>query len=139
MDKFDQAIIDHLSRNARQPINAIAETIGLSRSAVNERIRKLEQQGTIKGYTLRLGASLARQDIAAYFELTFRPFDLAAIKQQIQSIPEVRQAHALSGNTDVLVFVEASSMEQLSRVRQTLAELSQLEKIVTSTALERLV
>ncbi|WP_028468245.1 Lrp/AsnC family transcriptional regulator [Neptunomonas japonica] len=139
MDKFDSAILDLLAQNARQPLAAIGESIGLSRTAVNDRIRKLESQGVICRYTIERGDIQEQQSVCAYFELTFRPFDLPAVKQSIKAIVEVRQAHALSGATDVLVFVEARSMERLTHVRQQLAELPQLEKIVTSTALEQLV
>ncbi|MGY8868879.1 MAG: Lrp/AsnC family transcriptional regulator [Pseudomonadales bacterium] len=139
MDKFDSAILDLLAQNARQPFAAIGESIGLSRTAVNDRVRKLESQGVICRYTIERGYTQEQQSVCAYFELTFRPFDLAAVKKEIKAIVEVRQAHALSGTTDVLVFVEARSMERLTQVRQQLAELPQLEKIVTSTALEQLV
>jgi DNA-binding Lrp family transcriptional regulator len=139
MDKFDNAILDLLSINARQPFAAIGESIGLSRTAVNDRIRKLESQGVISRYTIERGDTLEQQGVCAYFELTFRPFDLPVVREEIKAIMEVRQAHALSGATDVLVFVEARSMERLTQVRQQLAELPLLEKIVTSTALEQLV
>jgi len=139
MDKFDHAILDLLTQNARQSVAAIGNSVGLSRTAVNDRIRKLEDKGVIRRYTLELGNTLEEQKICAYFELTFRPFDLLAVKQQLTSITEIRQAHALSGSTDVLVFVEAPSMERLNQVRQQLAELPNLDKIVTSTALEQLV
>ncbi len=139
MDKFDHAIIDLLSQNSRQSVAAIGNTVGLSRTAVNDRIRKLEDRGIIRKYTLELGSDLKGQKVSAYFELTFRPFDLQTVKQQFELIPEVCQAHALSGSTDVLLFVEAGSMERLTRIRQQLADLPDLEKIVTSTALEQLV
>lgn len=139
MDKFDQAIIDLLTQNARQSVAAIGDSIGLSRTAVNERIRKLEEKGVIRRYTVELGLESQEQTICAYFELTFRPFDPVAVKQQLQAIPEIRQAHALSGSTDVLLFVQARSMERLNHVRQQLSGLDHLEKIVTSTAMEQLV
>jgi len=139
MDKFDQAIIDLLMENSRQPVAAIGDAIGLSRTAVNDRIRKLEEQGIIRRYTIELGETDQQLKLSAYFELTFRPFDLVAVKRNIAAIPEIRQAHALSGSTDVLVFVETRSMERLNQVRQQLADLPQLDKIVTSTALEQLV
>lgn len=139
MDKFDHAILELLMQNARQPVAAIGNNIGLSRTAVNDRIRKLEDKGVIRRYTLELGNTLEEQKICAYFELTFRPFDLQAVKQHLQAIVEIRQAHALSGSTDVLVFVEAPSMERLNQVRQQLAELPNIDKVVTSTALEQLV
>ncbi|MAC47184.1 Lrp/AsnC family transcriptional regulator [Oceanospirillum beijerinckii] len=139
MDKFDQAIIDLLTQNARQPVAAIGDTIGLSRTAVNERIRKLEEKGVIRRYTIELGHESQEQALCAYFELTFRPFDPIAVKQQLQAIPEIRQAHALSGSTDVLLFVQTRSMERLNQVRQQLSSLANLDKLVTSTAMEQLV
>jgi len=139
MDKFDHEILNLLSQNARLSVTAIGDQIGLSRTAVNERIRKLEEQGTIQRYTIELGEGLSEQKISAYFELTFHPFDLETVKASLQQIPEIRQAHALSGNTDVLLFVEARSMERLTQVRTQLGELQDLEKLVTSTALQQLV
>lgn len=139
MDKFDRAILDLLVTNARQSVAAIGEHIGLSRTAVNERIRKLEDRGVIRGYTIELGRETKEQMVSAYFELTFRPFDLPTVKRNMQTIPEIKQAHALSGSTDVLLFVEAPSMERLVQVRQRLASLPDLDKIVTSTVLEQMV
>ena len=139
MDKFDREILNLLTQNARQSVTAIGEVIGLSRTAVNERIRKLEDLGVIQRYTIEVGDQAQQQKVCAYFEMTFRPFDLKAVKNSIQAISEIRQAHALSGATDVLVYVEARSMERLMQVRQQLAELQHLEKIVTSTALEQMV
>lgn len=139
MDKFDREILNLLTQNARQSVTAIGEVIGLSRTAVNERIRKLEDLGVIQRYTIEVGDHSQQQNVCAYFEMTFRPFDLKAVKESIQAISEIRQAHALSGATDVLVYVEARSMERLMQVRQQLAELEHLDKIVTSTALEQMV
>ena len=139
MDKFDREILNLLTQNSRQSVTAIGEVIGLSRTAVNERIRKLEELGVIQRYTIEVGDQTQQQQVCAYFEMTFRPFDLKAVKENIQAISEIRQAHALSGATDVLVYVEARSMERLMQVRQQLAELEHLDKIVTSTALEQMV
>ena len=138
MDKFDREILNLLTQNARQSVTAIGEVIGLSRTAVNERIRKLEDLGVIQRYTIEVGDQAQQQKVCAYFEMTFRPFDLKTVKDSIQAISEIRQAHALSGATDVLVYVEARSMERLMQVRQQLAELEHLDKIVTSTALEQM-
>ncbi|MCZ2720164.1 Lrp/AsnC family transcriptional regulator [Marinomonas sp. 15G1-11] len=139
MDKFDKAILELLSQNARQPVASIGEAIGLSRTAVNDRIRKLEDKGVIQRYTIELGKDQQTSHVNAYFELTFRPFDLVEIKRLLRMIPEIKQAHALSGVTDVLLYVEAHSMERLSHVRCLLSDLPNLEKVITSTAFERIV
>ena len=136
MDKFDQAILEKLSENARQPIASIGDAIGLSRTAVNDRIRKLEQNGIIARYTIDRGDQPAAA-ICAYFELTFRPFLPEQVKKAIRNIPAIKQAHALSGTTDLMVYVEVLTMEQLNQVRQQLSALEHLEKLVTSMAMER--
>ncbi|GAL11451.1 hypothetical protein JCM19233_2441 [Vibrio astriarenae] len=59
--------------------------------------------------------------------------------QQLKAIPEIRQAHAISGSTDVLLFVQARSMERLNQLRQQLSAFENLDKLVTSTAMERMV
>lgn len=139
MDKFDQQILQLLSENARRSVAAIGEQIGLSRTAVNERIKKLEQSGVIQGYTLRQRAVDNGSLICAYFELTFRPFDVDAVRAAICSISAVKQAHALSGETDLMVYVEADSMAKLNQVRQQLAELDHLDKLQTSMGFEQLI
>lgn len=137
MDKFDRQIITLLTQNARRPIAAIGEQIGLSRTAVNDRIRKLEQAGVIKGYTVLLAGG-AGEMISAYFELTFRPFDLAEIKHAISDIREIRQAHALTGSTDLMLYVECGSMTRMNEIRQQLSGLMHLDKLQTSMCIERL-
>ena len=54
MDKFDKAIINELRQDARQSISTIADRVSLSRSAVTERIKKLETSGVIRGYQVLL-------------------------------------------------------------------------------------
>lgn len=57
MDKFDTAIINSLRQDARQSVSNIAEQVNLSRSAVAERIKKLELTGVIRGYQVLLSES----------------------------------------------------------------------------------
>ena len=71
VDKFDQLIIAELKRNARQSISNIAEAVSLSRSAVAERIKKLEQNSTIKGYQVLLSES-QKEGVSAYLEIQHR-------------------------------------------------------------------
>ena len=68
MDKFDHAIIAQLRQNARASVSAIADEIGLSRSAVTERIKKLESSNVIRGYQVMLSES-QKEGVAAYLEI----------------------------------------------------------------------
>ena len=69
MDKFDQKILACLCENARQSNAEISRKVGLSRSAISERIHKMESQKLILGY--RADIRPPKGKIAAYFQLTF--------------------------------------------------------------------
>lgn len=130
MDKFDELIIEALRENARQPVLAIAEKVNLSRSAVTDRIKKLEKTGIIKGYQVLL-AEPEQQQVAAYFEICHDRSRTAEIAQLFRAIPEVRSCHGISGNSDLLVFVRADSMQRLHEIRQHLDGLKELTSIKT--------
>ncbi|MCV6589245.1 MAG: Lrp/AsnC family transcriptional regulator [Marinobacterium sp.] len=138
MDRFDKAILNSLTENARQPVATIANAIGLSRTAVNDRIRKLEERGIIDRYTLERGDQ-TQAAVCAWFELTFRPFEQTKVKQAIRQIAGIRKAHALSGSIDLMLYVEVASMTELNHIRQQLDQLEHLDKLVTHTVLEQLI
>lgn len=138
MDKFDQAIINALVANSRRSIASIGEVIGLSRTAVNDRIQRLKESGIIQRYTI----DVRRNDVAkvvVYFQLTFRPFDAKVIAPYLKGISEITRAHTLCGDTDLIVYVEAESMIRISQIRALLAALPDLDKIQTFTVLDSLI
>ncbi len=134
MDKFDQQIITRLKQNARESLAAIGRDIGLSRSAVAERIQRLEARGIIRGYTLSVGET--GQAIQAYFQLSFSPFKLDELLPTIQAIPELRSGHALSGEVDLILFAETDSMERLNQIRRQLEQLPDLKRLLTCPVLQ---
>ncbi|MCJ8348602.1 Lrp/AsnC family transcriptional regulator [Moritella sp.] len=138
MDKFDQAIIDALVANSRRSIASIGEDIGLSRTAVNDRIQRLKDSGVILRYTI----DVSRGDetkVAVYFQLTFRPFDAKSIAPYLQGISEITRAHTLCGDTDLIVYIEAESMTRVSQIRELLAALPDLDKLQTFSVLDTLI
>lgn len=137
MDKFDQQIISRLKRNARESLAAIGRDIGLSRSAVAERIQRLEERGTIRGYTLQLGET-GKKAVQAYFQLSFSPFKLDKLLPEIQTIPELSFGHALSGEVDLILFAETDSMARLNQIRHRLEQLPDLKRLLTCPVLQSL-
>ena len=74
LDATDQAILDLLQENCKQPLAAIGEKVGLSAPAVLDRIHKLEEAGVIRAYTALLDARRLGLDVAAFIGVsTDRP------------------------------------------------------------------
>ncbi len=117
MDKFDQQILQQLRQNARQSVSDIAATVHLSRSAVTERIRKLEQQKVILGYQVVLRAA-AETKVRAYFELQHKAARCQELIPFLRSFSELKSCHGISGEVDLMLFVEADSMERLHQIRE---------------------
>ncbi|OMH39206.1 Lrp/AsnC family transcriptional regulator [Motiliproteus sp. MSK22-1] len=133
-DKFDQKIIACLSQDARQSNAEIGRHVGLSRSAVSERIRKLEDQQHIIGYRVEL--KQPQSLVAAYFQLTFNQGCCDEISAILMSYPEIKSCHSTTGDVDMMIFAEAASMVELNNLRSRLEALPRLTRIVTHTVLE---
>lgn len=117
MDKFDQQILQQLRQNARQSVSDIATAVHLSRSAVTERIRKLEQQKVILGYQVVLRAATEAR-VRAYFELQHKAARCQELIPFLRSFSELKSCHGISGEVDLMLFVEADSMERLHQIRE---------------------
>ncbi len=117
MDKFDQQILQLLRQNARQSVSDIAAAVHLSRSAVTERIRKLEQQKVILGYQVVLRSPMETK-VRAYFELQHKAARCQELIPFLRSFSELKTCHGISGEVDLMLFVEADSMERLHQIRE---------------------
>ncbi|AZQ12460.1 Lrp/AsnC family transcriptional regulator [Shewanella khirikhana] len=130
MDKFDKAIVQALREDARQSVSAIAERVNLSRSAVSDRIKKLESTGVIRGYQVLLSES-QKEGVSAYFEIQHKCPRCADVVHVFQAIPEVLTCHGISGDMDLLVYVHTPSMRRLHEIREYIDTHTDIVKIKT--------
>jgi Lrp/AsnC family transcriptional regulator, leucine-responsive regulatory protein len=137
VDKYDDKIVALLSQDGRLSISKLAEAVALSRSAVSERLKRLEERGIILGYRAVLAEPQGQ--ISAFFELSFRTPRCEQYGARIGQIPEVRLCYSISGDTDMLVQVRVASMTRLDAIRQQLEALPQLSMIKTHAILSELV
>lgn len=144
LDDTDLKLIGLLKRDARKPVVALAKAVGLSRSAVQGRLARLEEEGTIQGYTAVLGHEGGRRGGAkAVLLLSIGSRPCATVIQRFRDWPEIRACWSVAGPTiDAVVVVEAADNEELGSVRARLAEVPGVTAITTapilSTVLENL-
>lgn len=130
MDKFDQQILALLRNDARMPVAAIARAVNLSRTAVGERIRQLEQQGIILGYHAQV-ANAQPGAVRAFLELFYNDSRCELYVDQIRTFPEVKRCCGISGETDMLVYVEAATMERLIEIRAAIEAFPKMQRVKT--------
>ena len=91
MDELDQQILGLLAKNARMPVKEIAREVSLTSPAVSSRIHRLEQEGVIGGYTVRINLPDSRTRVNALISLSIPPSMRESFLQELSTIPEVLQ------------------------------------------------
>ncbi|WP_043308614.1 Lrp/AsnC family transcriptional regulator [Pseudomonas sp. ML96] len=130
MDKFDRQIIALLRQDARTSVSQIAREVNLSRSAVSERIRQLEQGGVIRGYHAQV-AEPGAGGVKAFLELFYKDGRCQDYVERMRVYPEIRQCCGISGETDMLVQVEAASMARLAEIRGVIEGFPGMQRVKT--------
>lgn len=137
LDEKDLKLIALLRRNARAPIVSLARRIGLSRSATQDRLTRLETSGAIAGYTVVEGRPSA---IVQAAHLLIR-FDAGRTCEQIaprvKTLPFVTRIDSLAGEVDLLVSVDAESIDTIEDVRRQVAEIPGISSVTTALVLRR--
>ena len=127
MDEYDRKILSVLSIEGRISMTALGERVGLSKTPVTARVKRLEEEGVITGYRATLSASKLGVEHIAFLEVKLsdtREKALDAFNQAVRAIPEVEACHMIAGGFDYLIKVRTSDIfayrqvlgEQLSRL-----------------------
>jgi Lrp/AsnC family leucine-responsive transcriptional regulator len=122
LDETDRRLLAELQADGRLTHVALAARVGLSRSAVQERIARLERTGVILGYTVRLGDPGATPGLRAYLMIKGGASHERAVKL-LEGFPEVTVADSVSGDVDLILQLQAERIEDLTRVRDEVARL----------------
>lgn len=116
MDDIDQQLIALLRQNARLPIATLASKLGVSRGTVGNRLRKLEDNQVIVGYSLRLRPDAQPDGIRAWMGVRVDGNQTRAVVASLLGEPGVESLHDTNGRWDLLAELRAESMAELSQV-----------------------
>jgi DNA-binding Lrp family transcriptional regulator len=115
MDTLDHQLISLLRDNARATVLELARALGVSRATVQNRMRRLQREGVILGYTVRLQAPGAQAPVRALMLLLIEG-DGDALIPLIQAEPSVRMLHTTNGRWDLIAEIETDSLAEFDRV-----------------------
>ena len=135
MTPKDHALITLLKANARESTSSLARKLGVARSTVQERIRRLEQAGVIAGYTLKLGQPAVRPSITAHVLLAVNPKRAETVIRELKSHPWIRAAYALSGEFDYLAIAETGTTQEMDDILDRIGKIDGVDRTQTSIVL----
>ena len=131
----EQKLLNLLRTNARASVADLARQLGLARATVQDRIRKLEQDGIIEGYTVRLHPDYARSRVTAHTLIRIDPRRAEALFAKLRKLPSVGGIYALSGEFDALVVLQADTTSELDETLDAIGRHDGVERTQTSIVL----
>jgi Lrp/AsnC family leucine-responsive transcriptional regulator len=140
-DPIDRQIASALLTDGRSTLKALAEITGLSVSAVQARVRRLEADQVIRGYTALLDPESIGLPLAALIAIT--PLDPAQpddAPEMLAGLTEIEACHSVAGDDSYVLFVRVASptaLEQLIREIRRRANVSTRTTVVLQTFFER--
>ena len=112
----DEELIGLLRLNAREPVASLARKLGLSRSTVQDRLKRLEADGVIAGYGVRLSEEMRQGGIRSWVTLEVEPRRAADVNRALLRLPEIEMLHTVSGKFDCVALVRARSAEEMDKL-----------------------
>jgi len=117
MDKQDRQILNIIQQDGRRPYAEIGNAVGLSITAVKDRIDKLQNRGSLKKFSADVAVKAVGYDVLAFISVGIdQPVDCNDFEAHILTIPEVQECHHVTGAFNYLVKVLAKDMEDLERL-----------------------
>jgi DNA-binding Lrp family transcriptional regulator len=132
MDELDQQLIALLRQNARLQIADLAHKLGVSRGTVNNRLRKLEDNQVILGYTVRLRPEAEPERIRAWMGVLIEGNTTRQVIASLLGEPGVVALHDTNGRWDLLAEIEAGSTRELSDVLERIRLISGIRSTETN-------
>jgi Lrp/AsnC family leucine-responsive transcriptional regulator len=116
LDNVDLRILRILAEDARTSVAEIARTVGMSAPSISERIKRLQDDGTIKGYTIRIDPAAVGRPLSAWLRIRPVPGELARVAEIIKAIPEIASCDRVTGEDCFVARVHARSVADLETV-----------------------
>lgn len=135
MDKIDEKILKNLLVDARLSARQLSLKLGMSTVTVLSRIKKLEKEKIIKGYTSLLDHEKLGYDLTAVIEIIAKKDKLLEVEEKLSKIENVCAVYDVTGNTDILIIAKFKEREEVSKFVKNLSSIPNVENTITHIVL----
>jgi DNA-binding Lrp family transcriptional regulator len=135
LNETDVKILKSLLEDARFSSRQIAKNVGVSVGTVLSRIKKMEDEGLIKGYSVNLDHEKLGYQLTVVTEITVSKGRLLEMEMEIAKIPSVCGVYDVTGSTDAVIIAKFKSREDLGAFTKRLLALPYIERTNTHVVL----
>ncbi len=134
MDKIDEKILKNLMVDARISARQLALKLGMSTVTILSRIKKLEKEKIIKGYTALIDHEKLGYDLTAIIEVVANK-NIVDIEEKLSKIDNVCAVYDITGNTDTVIIAKFKERSKLSEFVKSLSAMTNVDNTITHVVL----
>ena len=134
-DAIDSALLAKLREDGRASTAQLARCVGRSRSSVQSRLERLERDGVIAGYTVRLGPQHDPGAVRAHVMIKVGAKEARAVTAALTAVSQVRLLHSVSGEVDLIAIAATATVAEMDQVIDRIGALPGVERTTTSIIL----
>ena len=128
LDDIDRALLRELVADGRATLAHLASTAGLSVSAVQSRVRRLEARGVISGYAARVAPDTLGQQLSAFVAITpLDPSEPDDVPARLEHIPEIESCNSVAGEDSYVLQVHVASARALEGLIQQIRSVANVK------------
>lgn len=134
-DATDRRLLALLQMNARETIASLSRKLGVARTTVQERITRMERNGTIVGYSVLLRRDPFNQyaEVVAMLSVTNRK--MKAVTDRLREFPEIALCQVTSGEFELICRIRVAHLEDVRPVLDALGEIPGVERVRSNMVL----
>lgn len=133
MDETDKKILNILEKDGRTAFVDVAKEVGITEGAVRKRVKELVETETIKKFTIVTGPE---KKIKSLILLNTNPqIPIAEISDKVRKIVNVKEVYELSGDYDIIAFIEAENLKEINKTVDLIREVKGVTKTITTFVL----
>lgn len=136
LDELDKAILEILQENSKLGIKEVALQIGLTITPTYERIKRLERNGIIQGYGVRLDKSKIGKGLSVFCMVSLKEHNLELLEifeKKIASLSEVTTCCHIAGDYDYIMLIEVADMNEYETfLKYKLASIPSISNVQSS-------
>jgi DNA-binding Lrp family transcriptional regulator len=135
LDRTDLELLTALAEDPRTTVVKLADRLGLSRNTIQARMARLEQTGVFESYERSYSTEVLGFPLQAFISIGVRQTELPRIISELSRVPEIVQAHGLSGSIDLLARVACRDARHLFDTDARILSIEGVERTETSLAM----
>lgn len=135
MDEIDLEIVRMLEQDARMPFREIAAKLGVSEGTVHNRVRRMQEEGVLVGFSARTNPSKLGMDLMAVIGVRVKGGKLVEVERELSALREVKCVYDVTGDYDAMIIARFRDREELNRFIKQVVASEHVERTVTYVVL----